>query len=132
MTRTSANTIARIGAEARSAPRYKLPAMYTLVRVRPLGTRRFRWTGFVYDISTTGMRFELDNALPPEMKVDIHVMLPGKQAVTFDATGSIVRLHDDDFTPGPKRMGMVFDYFAYNGDRQRLETYLSQAGRLAA
>lgn len=119
-------------AEYRAAPRYKLPAMYTLVRVRPSGTQRYRWTGFVYDISTTGMRFELDNALSPEMKVDIRVMLPGREQVTFDATGSIVRLHDDDeYMPGPRRMGMVFDHFTYQGDKHRLENYLNQVSLAA-
>lgn len=120
------------GAEHREATRYKLPAMYTLVRVRPAGTQRYRWTGYVYDISTSGMRFEIDRALAPDMKVEIHAMLPGKEQVTFEATGHVVRLHDDEFAPGPKRMGMTFDSFAFVGDQERLTTYLQQAGRLAA
>ena len=119
-------------AEFRAAPRYKLPAMYTLVRVRPAGTQRYRWTGYVYDISTSGMRFEIDNALAPDMPVEIHAMLPGKEQITFEAKGHIVRQHDDDFAPGPKRMGMSFDSFAFVGDQERLTTYLKQAGRLAA
>lgn len=120
------------GAEARGATRYKLPAMYTLIRVRPAGTQRYRWTGYVYDISTSGMRFEIDRALAPDMQVEIHAMLPGKEQMTFQATGHIVRLHDDDYAPGPKRMGMSFDSFAFGGDEQRLSGYLQQAGRLAA
>ena len=120
------------GTDYRGATRYKLPAMYTLVRVRPAGTQRYRWTGYVYDISLSGMRFEIDRALAPDMQVEIHAMLPGKEQVTFEATGHVVRMHDDDYAPGPKRMGMTFDSFAFVGDQQRLTTYLNQAGRLAA
>ena len=42
--------------EARNNQRLKLPAMYTLLRVRHVGDKRYRWTGHIYDISSTGTR----------------------------------------------------------------------------
>ena len=43
--------------ESRHAARLKVPAMYTLVRVRPQGQARYCWTGHIYDVSESGMRF---------------------------------------------------------------------------
>jgi len=121
-------------AEARQHPRLKLPAMYTLVRVRPRGQTRYRWTGYAYDVSASGLRFELDERLDTGAEVDVRVLLPGRQHVVFNALGRIVRLHDDDGTPGPVRMGLTFDQFPQESERQRLHAYLTDAGlpRLAA
>jgi hypothetical protein len=102
--------------------------MYTLVRVRPMGSERYRWTGHVYDISASGMRIELDHTLPPGAQVDVHAMLPGKNQTTINASGRIVRIHDDPSLPGPVRMGMTFNHFAFVGDQRRLSSYLDKAG----
>lgn len=120
--------------EARQMPRLKLPPMYTLVRVRPEGDERYRWTGFVYDISMTGMRFELDAAVAPGTRLEIRAMLPGPQHTTFRAAGPVVRVHDDDGSRGPTRMGMTFDAMD-DDDRRTLEEYLhvnTQARQRAA
>ncbi len=116
-----------VGAEFRRHPRVKLPAMYTLVRVRPAGSARYRWTGYVYDISQSGMRLELDDALPEGTRVEVRVMLPGNQQTTFSATGQIVRNHEDDPAAGPVRMGMTFEAFPFLGDERRLGDYIQHA-----
>jgi PilZ domain len=121
-------------AEARQHPRLKLPAMYTLVRVRPRGETRYRWTGYAYDVSASGLRFEMDEPLDAGAEVDVRVLLPGRQHLVFTALGHIVRLHDDDGVPGPVRMGMTFDHFPEPAERDRLHDYLADAGlpRIAA
>ncbi|GAB4110107.1 MAG: hypothetical protein Kow00105_18810 [Phycisphaeraceae bacterium] len=118
-------------ADARSNPRLKLPAMYTLLRVRHVGDQRYRWTGHIYDISETGMRFELDTPLPAGTEVEVRGMLPGTQQVTFHAVGRIVRMHDEEEV-GPVRMGMTFTRFHHDIDRQRLNIYLNHSGLRAA
>ncbi|MEX2212651.1 MAG: PilZ domain-containing protein [Phycisphaeraceae bacterium] len=121
-------------ADARRSPRLKLPPMYTLVRVKPEGAERFIWTGYIYDISETGMRFELDAPVEPGTKLEVRAMLPGIFHTTFNVTGTVVRIHDDDDNAGPCRMGLFFDQFNEVDDRMRLQDYLvaSTAISLAA
>jgi hypothetical protein len=114
--------------DARQAPRLKLPAMYTLVRVKPIGDERYRWTGYIYDISETGMRLELDAALELGTHVELRAMLPGSQTATVRAQGTVVRFHDDRHEPGPVRMGVVFEKFPHYSDRKRLSEYLLDRG----
>jgi hypothetical protein len=68
------------GCEQRTSPRFKLPPMYTLLRARTASpealdsfgpSARYPWTGHVYDISTVGMRFELDHALPAGTRLEV-------------------------------------------------------------
>ena len=116
-------------AEARIAPRLTLPAAYTLVRVKPAGTDRYRWTGHIYDISLSGMRFELDAPLPPGSEVEVRGMLPGSNHTTFRATGRVVRIHDGhDADGGPSRMAMMFNKFQTSIDQRRLMDYLDSRG----
>lgn len=120
-------------AEARQQPRLKLPVMYTLVRAKPKGSQRFIWTGHVYDISATGMRLELDEAVEPGTVIEVRTMLPGSVHTTFRASGRVVRIHDDDASLPPVRVGLIFDHFVHAIDRQRLRDYLQTHGlRLAA
>jgi c-di-GMP-binding flagellar brake protein YcgR len=119
-------------AEARHQPRLKLPAMYTLLRARLAGEKRYRWSGHLYDISLTGMRFELDLPVDPGAEVEVHLMLPGPEHTTLNVTGRVVRIHGDD-EQGPARMGMTIDRFDGVRDREKLADYLSAKGlRLAA
>jgi c-di-GMP-binding flagellar brake protein YcgR len=118
-------------AEARREPRLKLPAMYTLLRARAAGDDRYRWTGYIYDISVTGMRFELDHALTPGDEIEVRGMLPAGRHTTFRATGRVVRIHDDeDAGVGPVRMAMQFTTFTRDTERERLVDYLAHAGVL--
>jgi len=118
--------------EARARPRLKIPPMYTLLRVRRKGASRYLWTGYIYDVSGSGMRFDLDTALEPGAEIEVRAMLPGQQHTTFRAEGRVIRIHDDDPGSGPCRMGMVFTAFQTEVDRRRLEDYLDDRGLLAA
>lgn len=118
--------------DSRQSPRLKLPAMYTLVRVRPVGGEKFCWTGYIYDISSTGMRFELDRELEAGTEVEVRAMLPGYPHTTFNASGHVVRRHDDPEEIGPARMGLIFDKFSHSNDRRKLEDYLDHSHTKAA
>jgi c-di-GMP-binding flagellar brake protein YcgR len=119
-------------AHAREYPRLKLPAMYTLIRVRPEGQERYCWTGYIYDISASGMRFELDAALEAGTHVEVRAMLPGSQQVTIQASGTVVRQHDDADERGPIRMGLKFERFVRHADRTRLIDYIERSALKAA
>ena len=119
-------------ADARQSPRLKLPAMYTLVRAKPVGEERYCWTGYIYDISASGMRFELDAALSPGTQLEFRAMLPGADQTTVRALGRVVRQHDELHEPGPVRMGLTFERFAHHTDRRKLWSYLQHAGLKAA
>lgn len=118
--------------DARRSPRLKLPPMYTLIRVRTEGSRRYRWAGHIYDISDCGMRFELDAALKPGTCIEARVTLPGGEATTIGVVGRVVRLHDDEDERGPMRMGMTIERFSHTADRARLRNYLQGKGLQAA
>jgi hypothetical protein len=120
------------GAETRRHHRLKLPAAYTLVRLRRAGKRRYAWTGYAYDISASGMRFELDEFLEAGCDVEVRVTLPGYQHTTFDAAGRVVRMHDDADEPGPVRMAMTFGSFPTVDDSRALMRYLVDSGVRAA
>lgn len=114
--------------ETRRQPRLKIPAMYSLVRVRPAGADRYYWTGHIYDVSLSGMRFELDEPLQPGTNIEVRGILPGQEQMCFRATGQIVRFHDDEPEAGPTRMGMTFTQFHSDVDLDRLTGYLGNHG----
>lgn len=126
------------GREQRMTTRFKLPPMYTLLRARlegvhdPDRTLGYAWTGHVYDISTSGMRFELDQSVPAGTRLEVRVMLPGHGHHAFRAVGNVVRLHDEESDFGPMRMGMTFDRFETETDQQVLADYLGHSQLQAA
>ena len=114
--------------ETRVEPRIKVPAMYTLLRVRRAGEERYRWSGHVYDLSRSGMRFELDEALETGAEIEVRAMLPGATHTTVRVAGRVVRMAGDADEPGPVRMAMTFDKFEAPVDEQRLVEYLEGRG----
>ena len=118
--------------DRRRQRRLKLPPMYTLIRVRPRGTKTYCWTGHIYDISASGLRFELDAAVATGTEIEIRAALPGCHHTTINASGHVVRYHDEPDDPGPIRMGMIFDKFTHKEDLQRLTDYLNENGLLAS
>ncbi len=124
--------VAQAPQDPRRFPRLKLPPMYTLIRVKPHGDETFLWTGHVYDVSATGIRFELDQSLAPGTHVDFRVMLPGAWHATFEATGRVVRIHDEWDNLGPSRMGLTIEHFAGEEDQRQLSGYLGRSIPLAA
>lgn len=123
-------------AEARCEPRLKVPAMYTLLRARRVGDAKYTWTGYIYDISLSGMRFELDEPVEPGAEIEVRGMLPAGKHTTFRAIGTVVRVHEDPEKPddlGPVRMAMRFTRFVREHERERLNGFLAHSGlRLAA
>ena len=120
-------------AETRQQPRLKVSAAYSMLRVRPVGETDYKWSGHIYDVSMSGMRFEIDDALEPGTQVEVRGLLPGQNNAQFSAIGRVVRYHDEGPEAGPTRMGMVFDQFSTRTDETRLAHYLDDAGlRLAA
>lgn len=117
------------GSEQRTAPRLKVPAMYTLLRAGPAGSGRYEWSGHIYDISMSGIRFELDQPLEPGTKIEVRGMLPGGAYTSFRATGTVVRLHSDPEETGPATMGLAFEHFNSPMDHERLSNYLTLRGK---
>lgn len=119
--------------DARRSPRLRVPAAYSDVRARPKGHRRYTWTGHVYDLSASGMRFEFDEPIEPGTAIDVRLCLPGLGRRPIRLTGRVVRVDEDDAAePGPVRMAMAFGSFHREVDAQRLEGYLAAHGRRAA
>ena len=124
-------------ASSRQRERLKLPAMYTQVRAKLPGSARYNLSGHLYDVSMTGLRFELDEPLPSGQHVHLRVQLPGEEKAVVRMEGSIVRLHDESNEPGPVRMGARIEKFLWPTDEAVLEDYLYARGvegavRLAA
>jgi hypothetical protein len=84
-----------------------------------LGTPDGGLEGHGYDISTTGMRFELDDELAAGTEVSI-ALYPPAETNPIHMNGVVVRVfaHDDD--PGPRRMAVQFTTFPAAEDRERL------------
>ena len=84
-----------------------------------LGTPDGGFEGHGYDISPTGMRFELDDELAAGTEVSI-ALYPPAETNPIWMNGVVVRVfaHDDD--PGPRRMAVQFTTFPSADDRERL------------
>jgi hypothetical protein len=119
--------------DARRDPRVRVPAMYSDVRARPKGARRYAWAGHVYDISRSGMSFEFDEGLKVGEAIEVRLVLPGLGRTPIRLSGRVVRVELDDDEPGPVRMAMSFATFHRDADSRRLEAYLAAQGlRIAA
>lgn len=116
--------ISQTSRDQRQYPRIKVPAMYTLIRARILGSTRYNWTGHIYDVSLGGVRFELDMPVEPGTQLEIRGMLPGSGHTTFRAVGRVVRDHSDADNQGPAIMGLAFESFQSPMDRHRLAQYI--------
>ena len=110
--------------DQRQHPRIKVPAMYTLVRARVLGSSKYTWTGHIYDVSVGGMRFELDMPIEPGTQLELRGMLPGSGHTTFRAIGRVVRIHSEPNEMGPVILGLQFESFQSPMDRHRLAQYI--------
>ncbi len=124
--------------ERRRFPRYLLPSMYTGVEVRPLDSDKFQWQGHAYDISESGMRFEVDEPIDPGTQIAVRIDLPGSQSLAISerrpvyALADVVWVEQEDVEArGPVRMACSFKRFIIPGDRQRLRDRLG-SGRFSA
>lgn len=118
------STISETSRDQRQHPRIKVPAMYTLIRARVVGSTRYNWTGHIYDVSLSGVRFELDMPIEPGTQLELRGMLPGSGHTTFRALGTVARVHSDADNQGPAIMGLAFESFQSPMDRHRLAQYI--------
>ena len=107
------------GGERRRAPRVRVEAPYTHVRVRRRSDAGGDLDGHVYDLSRSGARVELDVSLPVGEAVKLDMELPGQPPTCVRADATVVRHHDPDEV-GPTRMGIHFT----ETDTDALKRYL--------
>ncbi len=79
--------------------------------------------GHAYDLSESGVRIELDEALAPGQSVSLHLGLPFSNA-SIHARADVVWINDADDDPGPRRMALRFTGFLSDSDHDRLVAYL--------
>jgi c-di-GMP-binding flagellar brake protein YcgR len=115
----------------RAHERFKLPPMYTSVVAQCARDDAAGLDGHAYDISESGVRIELDDALRPGEQVALNIGLPGEEAHVA-ANARVVWLHDAEDDPGPRRMALEFTGFVTTTDRDRLIRYLGRGTRQAA
>ena len=117
----------------RESERIRVQPMYsTVTACTGAPDNPVRLLGHIYDISESGVRIELDNALDPGQIVSLQLDLPGANAVV-EAAASVVWVHDEQDDPGPRRMALKFTEFLNRSDRTRLVEYIDrERGRRAA
>lgn len=108
------------GTERRAHVRYALPAMHTSICVHRLDAMSIkRLEGHVYDISEGGIRFELDEPLELDETIHFLIDLPAGGG-NVSGLARIVRVHQEDDDPGPRRMAVRILRFDEPSDRLRL------------
>lgn len=88
-----------------------------------LGTPADGLEGHGYDVSMSGMRFEIDEELPKGSEVAID-LYPPADTQPIRMRGTVVRVFSSDDDPGPRRMAVQFTSFATPRDRERLAARL--------
>ena len=104
--------------------RMKLQPMYTSVAVQRIEQKDrcfniMRMKGHAYDLSQSGARIEVDEPLEVGEQVAMVVTLPEEPKGIFMAA-EVVRVHDEEDDPGPRRAGVRFKEFLSPYDRNRL------------
>lgn len=119
--------------DRRITERFRLETALVFVVVGAHGNTpetKGHFEGHAYDISESGIRVELDAALPVGTPVDVSIQFPGCGAA-IHLVGKVARLFDEIDDPGPRRMGLHV-HAATEADERRLTRLLDQAalGRL--
>jgi hypothetical protein len=119
--------------DRRNAERFRLETALVFVVVGAHGNSpetKGHFEGHAYDISDSGIRVELDAALPVGTPVEVSMQFPGCGA-PIRLVGKVARLFDEIDDPGPRRMGL-HAHGATEADERRLSRLLDQAalGRL--
>ena len=111
--------------ERRQHERFSLAPMYSDVTVQGVENLSIdRLGGHAYDISESGVRIELDEAIEVGQGVALHMSLPGQDTPMFVAA-DVVWVNDELDDPGPRRMALRFTDFLIDTERQRLRAYLA-------
>jgi hypothetical protein len=113
--------------DRRRHPRFAVNPGYTPVRLRRLSEDSFIHSGHVYDISESGVCFEMDLPIDPGTPVALEIALPDSPGVlhTNDGPGRAVYMIGNVIwcevdEPGPARMALAVTRYARAGDRERL------------
>jgi len=110
--------------DRRAHQRFTLMPMYTTVEARRLAADVDQaLLGHAYDISETGVRIELDEALEPGESIAVHLTLPGATS-SVTASADVVWVNDEIDDPGPRRMALRFTKFRSDQDHDCLLRYL--------
>ncbi len=126
--------------DRREHARFRVNPGYTPVELRVHPDEQFVFAGHIYDISESGVCFELDQPIPPGSRVSLKIELPGhlfdsgrdvggvggEQGRALFVTGNVVWCDLDE--PGASRMAVAITRFDRAGDRERLVRALT-AGR---
>ena len=95
----------------RAFDRFSLPPMHSFVRVSRQDEKDGEGLiGHAYDVSESGVRVELDEALAPGEAICLSISLPGEQT-GINARGEVVWTSDPEDDPGPRRVGVRFEQF---------------------
>ncbi len=116
--------------ERRLHERFSLAPMYsdvTVQRVENLSIDRL--AGHAYDISESGVRIELDEALEVGQGVALHLSLPGQDTPMFVAA-DVVWVNDELDDPVCRRMALGFSDFLFDTERERLQAFLSNTASM--
>lgn len=105
--------------ERRRRERFRLPPMYSAVRARGCGADGGELGGHAYDISESGVRIELDEALAVGDQLHVELDLPCAIR-TIRGEAKVIWVHDADDDPGPRRMALEFTGFDSDRDRRDL------------
>ena len=110
--------------DRRRHDRFELVPMYTSVTVQSVANLQMRTrVGHAYDLSESGVRLELDEALEEGERVTVHLGLPGEQW-SITATAEVIWVNAEIDDPGPRRMALSFIAYSSPGDRARLMRFL--------
>ncbi len=80
--------------------------------------------GHAYDVSVSGLRFELDEPLEEGTPIEVELHLPG-MLQSIRSTGRVVRVLDELDDVGPQRMAVTFRSFSSPLDASRLTKHLA-------
>ncbi len=80
--------------------------------------------GHAYDVSLSGLRFELDEPLEEGTPIEVELHLPGLLH-SIRSTGRVVRVLDELEDAGPQRMALAFRSFPSPLDASRLTKHLA-------
>ena len=111
--------------DRRSDTRFPLKPMYSGIEVKLTGADDTPYEGHAYDISRSGVNFELDQAIEPGTQVYLKLTLPewllglvdGESDLTSVQIRGTVVWQDDDGVPGPVRMAATFQSFGTSAER---------------
>ncbi len=105
--------------------RFQLMPMYTTVTAHlHQAEDNAELAGHAYDISESGVRIELDDAVAPGHDLDVQITVPA-DSLDITASGSVIRCYESDDDPGPRRIAVEFKHFASDDDRKRLIHWLA-------